>query len=762
MPKSENAKKTNKSNNDSKNFVDNETSNKRVPITENKIPNNKKKKNVDDDISEKSQINFFENPEDGLPEFLREENLRDKSGRKVDHPEYDSSTLLVPQEFLKKTTPGMQQYWNIKKDNFDKVIFFKLGKFYEMFFDDAIVGNKVLDLNWMGNDPKKLHVGFPEKVLEEKAYLLIQSGFKVAVIEQVETPEEMVQRSKANSTKCEKVVRRELCNVLTKGTFIHESQKFENKNNYNNKFCLVLISKKHNDENETLKYDWFFILFDITTLNFFLGKILKDDENFHKIKTLIYNVNPHEVIISKNNIDDYILHFLNSLSSMPLITTLKNEYSVLSLYKITTKYLGEDSNLWNKILLKYISNQNEETLMCSAIYLMIVYLEKILLAENCLKIANFEDYSSNIILSKNLILDYQSVSNLEILETKYDPKNIESGSLLEYLNKASSPFGCRLMKTWILNPLSKREEIEKRLNMVDDIMENYDCIKIFRDLAGKWPDIERQITKIYKFSMQTNSKAIYFEDFSKTRIAEFFKVINFFKNSTKCFEIFSEHKNKFKSFDLKKKVTLEDDFIDYNSEEKGNVINIKKIMEEFESFYIETKDDAGEIRIKPRKGIHEPYDILFEKIEELKLKFEEILREEKKNFKSPFINFAHTKNYKYELEIPEDLLKTKNIGSKYKLTTSRKGFLRYHTDEILDLVTELEEYQENLKKENNKFNILLFQKFYSKNLDINTYINGLAELDCLFSLAFTSSQVKIIFYILIGINNGQAEIYRSL
>jgi len=75
----------------------------------------------------------------------------------------------------------MQQYWKFKEHNFDKVLFFKLGKFYEMFFDDAIIGNRVLDLNWMGNDPKKLHVGFPEKGLEEKAAKLVDIGFKVII-----------------------------------------------------------------------------------------------------------------------------------------------------------------------------------------------------------------------------------------------------------------------------------------------------------------------------------------------------------------------------------------------------------------------------------------------------------------------------------------------------------------------------------------------------------------------------------------------------
>ena len=76
----------------------------------------------------------------------------------------------------------MRQYWEVKKVNYDKVVFFKLGKFYEIFHDDAILCHRVLDLNWMG-DPSKLHVGFIEKALEKYLGLLIAMGFRVAVVE---------------------------------------------------------------------------------------------------------------------------------------------------------------------------------------------------------------------------------------------------------------------------------------------------------------------------------------------------------------------------------------------------------------------------------------------------------------------------------------------------------------------------------------------------------------------------------------------------
>jgi DNA mismatch repair protein MSH6 len=76
----------------------------------------------------------------------------------------------------------MSQYWNYKKDNFDKILFFKLGRFYEMFYEDAIACHILLDLNWMGGK-YKVHVGFPENMLLKTSQKLVNMGFEVAVVD---------------------------------------------------------------------------------------------------------------------------------------------------------------------------------------------------------------------------------------------------------------------------------------------------------------------------------------------------------------------------------------------------------------------------------------------------------------------------------------------------------------------------------------------------------------------------------------------------
>jgi len=109
--------------------------------------------------------------------------VKDAKGRGRDHPKYDPNTISIPALEFTKFTPAMQQYWKIKKENFDKIIFFKLGKFYEIFYQDAILCHKLLDLNWM-SELSKLHVGFPERSLDKYLEALVNKGLQVAVIEQ--------------------------------------------------------------------------------------------------------------------------------------------------------------------------------------------------------------------------------------------------------------------------------------------------------------------------------------------------------------------------------------------------------------------------------------------------------------------------------------------------------------------------------------------------------------------------------------------------
>ena len=330
-------------------------------ITKNKNKNKDSIEEEDIDLHEEEEISnedglaqtdFQSNPQEALPDFIKPENLKDKNGNRPDSSEYDCNTLYIPPDYLKKQTPIMKQFWEFKSQNFDKVLFFKMGRFYEMLFDDSIIGNQILNLNFMGN---KLKVGFPEKALERRAEQLVNAGFKIAVIEQVETPEDMKKRYKKGD-KTEKIIKRKICNVFTKGTFYNYDRMFGsyyyNKNesiiannneiikkNIKNKFCLAIFCRTKEKKEETeifiednfetkckASIEWGICLFDVSTLKFYLGKIEEEDDkfiphsqtsqtdenSFNKIKTILYNISPEEIICSKNNLPDSIIYFINN------------------------------------------------------------------------------------------------------------------------------------------------------------------------------------------------------------------------------------------------------------------------------------------------------------------------------------------------------------------------------------------------------------------------------------------------------------------
>lgn len=773
------------------------TANKKKKKSANKARNSMLSDISDDNLSSISnedalaQSDLFQNPHNGLPYFLQSENIRDKYNRLPSDPDYDPTTLYVPPQYLKEQTAVMKQFWEFKKDNFDKVLFFKLGKFYELFFDDAIIGNQILELNWMGNDPKKLHVGFPEKVVQEKTNILVKEGYKVAIVEQMETPEQMKERIKSSGKKADKCVTRELCNVYTKGTFFKDNKTVDttNFNPGTNKFCISLVYYKRTKEanegedlsqNDFMKMpssysgvkiqrsqksgnysssqiEWGITIYDVTTLKFYVGQIIEDNEsicnddqdgNYTKLKTMLYNICPDEIIMFRNNVPESVISFIKTLSSHPQITILKNDYDIKSLNTLTQHYFGEDFEKWSEVILTPISNEEKYHSTCMSLYITIIYLENILLASECLPTATFYQYSedsgSNCINpNKKLILDYQAITNLELIETKLDPKNPETGSLIDYLNKAATPFGKRMMRNWVLNPLCEIEKINERLNMVEDFINNEELMVVFRNSLLKWPDLERQSSKFFKFAMGTNTKAIYFEDVGKNRLRDFFNLVNFMSKSTEVINLFTPYikDKKIKSKELIERVTLYNFDQSKKEQPTKQIPNISLVLSDLIENYhiIETKDEKDNIvsSIETKPGVSPEIDDCKEEIKNIQKELDEILFKERKRLKCAVINFVHTKHFRYEMEIPEEYVK-KNKPKEYILTTSRKGYFRFHTQDIINRVGDLDEAQERLKMLTKNLSTELFKNFYKKHKIINAYINSISELDCICTLAYIS------------------------
>lgn len=150
---------------------------------------------------------------------------KDAAGRPVGHPDHSTFSLKVDYKELegvydkcgKSLSPGQRQWWEIKSSHANCVLLFKTGKFYEMFHDDADVGVSVLGFAYMkGCDA---HAGFPESAYDKFIGMLVERGYRVARVEQTETPAALAQRKKnTKGAKKPQVVAREVCGIVTRGT----------------------------------------------------------------------------------------------------------------------------------------------------------------------------------------------------------------------------------------------------------------------------------------------------------------------------------------------------------------------------------------------------------------------------------------------------------------------------------------------------------------------------------------------------------------
>ena len=151
---------------------------------------------------------------------------------------------------------------------------------------------------------------------------------------------------------------------------------------------------------------------------------------------------------------------------------------------IYIKIFWKDFQKWDTLIIKQFSNEQEFHVSCISLYITIIYLQKLLIEDNTLPTSLFYDYSGNISLNPNkkMIKDYQAINKLELAQTILDPRN---RSLIEYLNKIFSPFGKRLLRNWILDPLCDINKNNEGLDIVEDFINNDEVILKFKNSLFK-------------------------------------------------------------------------------------------------------------------------------------------------------------------------------------------------------------------------------------------------------------------------------------
>jgi DNA mismatch repair protein MutS len=359
-------------------------------------------------------------------------------------------------------TPMMQQYMDIKKDYPDAILFFRLGDFYEMFFDDAILASKAMDVTLTGKscglEERAPMCGVPHHACEQYIAKLIEKGYKVAICEQMEDPA----TSKG-------LVKREVVRVITPGTAMSGGLLDEKENNF-------LVSAFIEKGSGALAYC------DISTGEIgaidLTGKRMKED-----IINEIIKMSAREVLIlsTVDSLKKDLIDSLNNLSDA-YVTLLDPAYC--SLESAKKKVLKQ----FNTKSLKGIG-LSESTMSVMALGVLLTYLYETqkqgLSHITTLKVSD---------LKNSMSLDKATIRNLELTETLYEKKL--KGSLLGVLDKTCTAMGSRKMKQWIKEPLNHLEEINERLNAVDTLLNNIILRSDLRKRLKQVYDLERLIARI--------------------------------------------------------------------------------------------------------------------------------------------------------------------------------------------------------------------------------------------------------------------------
>ena len=362
----------------------------------------------------------------------------------------------------KEFSPMMQRYLETKEQYKDCILFYRLGDFYEMFFDDAITAARELEITLTGKDcgqeERAPMAGVPHHAAEMYISRLIAKGYKVAICEQLEDPKN-----------AKGIVKRGVIRVVTPGTIVESNMLEERKNNY-----IMSIFKSG---------IYFGIsVCDISTGEFYAAEI-KDNNNFPQLLDEIARYSPSELVINSNLADcteemSKIRERFNTY-----ITRFQDKFFDSKPDMIKLRFNLVDTNQ------KTIENIEERSFAVASINALIEYIEQTQMTslDHINKITVYQ-------ISKYMSLDINARRNLEITEKMRDKS--KKGTLLWVLDKTSTSMGGRHLRRWLNDPLIDTLEINRRLEAVKELKENVMLKGDVIDNLKKVYDIERLAGKM--------------------------------------------------------------------------------------------------------------------------------------------------------------------------------------------------------------------------------------------------------------------------
>lgn len=616
------------------------------------------------------------------------------------HPDFNPSTLYVPPS--QKFSPFEQQYWDIKKNLWDTVVFFKKGKFYELYENDATIGHQLFDLKMTDRVNMRM-VGVPESSLEMWVNQFIAKGYKVARVDQMESAlgKEMRERdskgSKSSSKKEDKIIRRELACILTGGTLVDGSMLQDDMAVY----CAAI---KESTVDGKPAFGIAFV--DAATGQFFLSEFV-DDVDYTKFETFVAQVSPRELLVEKSHISSKALRILKN-NTAP--TTIWNHL------KSNDEFWGSDQTRheldcngyfvsessqeerWPEVL----EEAKDKDLLMAALGALIHYLRALKIERTLLSQQNFQWYNP---IHKNgtLILDGQTLINLEVFANTVNGG--AEGTLFSLLNRCITPFGKRLFRQWLCHPLCNIAKINERLDAVDFFNNDRSVRDQFSSEMTKMPDLERLLSRIHAGACKPD---------------EFVKVLEGFEQ-------------------IEYTTMLMGSFGGGGGMVDRLVASMPDLKEplDFWKNAFDRKKARSEKIIIPERGIEEDFDNSVDNISRIKKDLDKLLAKQMGALKCKKLKFTDVGKEIYQIEVPKAI----KVPKDWRQMSATAAVKRYYFRQLEELVRELQEAEETHSQVVKDVLQSFFRRFDVDNETWLQAIRVVANLDCLMSLAKSSTAI---------------------
>ena len=353
------------------------------------------------------------------------------------------------------STPMMEQYLRIKKDYQDAILFFRLGDFYEMFYEDAKIASPVLEIA-LTSRQKIPMCGIPYHAADSYLGKLLRRGFKVAICEQVE-----------DAKLARGVVKREVIKVLTPGTAVELELEGASESNY---IASLFLKDK----------GWGLALIDLASGQ--MRAAQSDSQDKRMLPDELFKVSPREIVFPEGEEK----HIIEILSSHSMISILKSP-----LEDWAFDYSQAKNILEGHFKVKSLAGFDlaDKDMAVSAAGALLYYLKKV--RKDSLSLIDKVSYAQS---GTEMILDATAIKNLELV------KNLRDGgrkdSLLDIIDFTVTSMGCRLIRNWLLQPLLRCVDIEKRLDAVSEFLSRTIERKELREGMKEIFDLERLKGKI--------------------------------------------------------------------------------------------------------------------------------------------------------------------------------------------------------------------------------------------------------------------------